>query len=111
MLYLYDEKSANVDIAAARENGIQVLGVRDYGDTGVVEYVSYKLIELLHGFNSKRWKEGKILEITDFKVGIIGLSVTGTLVAQTLQMFGADLYYSDLSRKPELEEKGIKYLH
>lgn len=29
---LFDEKSANVDIQAARENGIQVLGIYDYGD-------------------------------------------------------------------------------
>ena len=33
---LYSESSANVDIAAARERGITVLGIRDYGDEGVV---------------------------------------------------------------------------
>ena len=31
---LYSEESANVDIAYAREHGIQVLGIRDYGDRG-----------------------------------------------------------------------------
>ena len=36
---LYSEESANVDIACARERGIRVLGIRDYGDRGVVEYV------------------------------------------------------------------------
>ena len=34
---LYSEESANVDIACARERGIRVLGIRDYGDRGVVE--------------------------------------------------------------------------
>ena len=34
---LYSEESANVDIAYARTRGIQVLGIRDYGDRGVVE--------------------------------------------------------------------------
>ena len=29
---LYSEESANVDIAFAREKGIKVLGIRDYGD-------------------------------------------------------------------------------
>ena len=29
---LYSEESANVDIACARERGITVLGIRDYGD-------------------------------------------------------------------------------
>ena len=33
---LYSEASANVDIAYARERGITVLGIRDYGDRGVV---------------------------------------------------------------------------
>ena len=36
---LYSEESANVDIAYARTRGIKVLGIRDYGDRGVVEYV------------------------------------------------------------------------
>ena len=31
---LYSEESANVDIAYARTRGIQVLGIRDYGDRG-----------------------------------------------------------------------------
>jgi phosphoglycerate dehydrogenase-like enzyme len=36
---LYSEESANVDIPCARERGILVKGIRDYGDRGVVEYV------------------------------------------------------------------------
>ena len=48
---LYSESSANVDIAAARERGITVLGIRDYGDEGVVEYVISELVRLLHGFD------------------------------------------------------------
>ena len=35
---LYSEASANVDIAYARQKNIRVLGIRDYGDRGVVEY-------------------------------------------------------------------------
>ena len=45
---LYSEESANVDIAYARTRGIQVLGIRDYGDRGVVEYVLHELTGLLH---------------------------------------------------------------
>lgn len=107
---LYDEKSANVDIVAAREKDIVVLGVRDYGDQGVVEYVVSQLASVLHGFHGKRWREDQILEITGLKIGIIGLGTTGTMVAQTLQMFGGDMYYYDVKRKPELERKGLKYL-
>ena len=50
---LYSEESANVDIAYARTRGIQVLGVRDYGDRGVVEYVLHELTGLLHGFGQR----------------------------------------------------------
>jgi len=107
---LYDEKSANVDIMAAREHDIVVLGVRDYGDQGVVAYVTSQLSSLLHGFNGVQWKPDQILEVTGRKIGIIGLGTTGTMVGQALQMFGGDIYYYDVKRKAELERKGFKYL-
>ena len=52
---LYSEQSANVDIRSARERGVVVTGVRDYGDQGVVEYVISELVRYLHGFGVKRW--------------------------------------------------------
>ena len=107
---LYDEGSANVDIACARENGIKVLGVRDYGDQGVAEYVATELIDLLHGFSGKKWRANEINEITGIKIGIIGLGATGALVGKTLQTFGGDMYYNDMIRKPEMERAGFKYL-
>ncbi|MEG1972612.1 MAG: dihydrofolate reductase, partial [Oscillospiraceae bacterium] len=82
------EKSANVDIAYARERSIKGLGIRDYGDQGVAEYVTTELIDLLHGFENHQWRKGEIHEITGIKIGIVGLGTTGSLVAQTLQMFG-----------------------
>lgn len=107
---LYDEKSANVDILTAREHDIVVLGVRDYGDQGVVAYVTSQLSSLLHGFNGVQWKPDRILEMTGRKIGVIGLGTTGTMVGQALQMFGGDMYYFDVNRKPDLERKGFKYL-
>mgnify|MGYP000471067047 CR=1 FL=1 len=55
---LYSEESANVDIAYARTRGIQVLGIRDYGDRGVVEYVLHELTGLLHGFGMPMLRDG-----------------------------------------------------
>lgn len=72
---LYDEKSANVDIVAARENGIKVLGIKDYGDEGVIEFILGELIRLFHGFGGFRWQDEPI-ELTDQKLGIIGLGAT-----------------------------------
>ena len=98
-----------MDIAAARERGITVTGIRDYGDPGVAEYVVYALVSYLHGYCGKQYLE-KPKEITNMKVGVVGLGTTGTLIAETLQVFGADLYYYSRTRKPGKEAAGIKYL-
>ena len=55
---LYSEESANVDIAYARTRGIKVLGIRDYGDRGVVEYVLHELTGILHGFGMPMLRDG-----------------------------------------------------
>ena len=106
---LYSESSANVDIAYARERRIQVLGIRDYGDRGVVEYVLYQLIRILHGFDFHMWQK-EPLELTKLSVGIIGLGVSGSMVADALQMMGAQVSYYSRTRKPEKEAAGIEYL-
>jgi lactate dehydrogenase-like 2-hydroxyacid dehydrogenase len=106
---LYSEASANVDIRTARAKNITVYGVRDYGDQGVVEYIVSELIRYLHGFGDKQWQELPV-ELTDLKVGIVGLGTSGQLIAAGLQALGADLYYFSRSRKPEQEAKNIKYL-
>ena len=106
---LYSESSANVDIACARERGIQVLGIRDYGDRGVVEYVLYQLVRILHGFDFPVWRE-EPLELTGLKVGIVGMGVSGGMVADALQMMGAEISYYSRTRKPEREAAGMQYL-
>ena len=69
---LYGESSCNVDIAAARHHGITVLGVKDYGDEGVVEYAVSELVRFLHGFGDRQWKPER-RELTRQKIGIVGL--------------------------------------
>lgn len=105
---LYSEDSANVDIAAARERGIVVKGIRDYGDNGVVEYCIYELVRLLHGFGAYQWKE-QPHELTGEKVGIIGMGTTGAMVGKALQYLGAEVSYYSRTRKPEIEASGIAY--
>lgn len=106
---LYSESSANVDIAAARERGITVLGIRDYGDEGVVEYVISELVRLLHGFGGKQWRH-KAYELGGQKVGIVGLGRTGRMIADALRFLGAEVYYFSRTRKPDAEAAGIAYL-
>lgn len=105
---LYSEESANVDIACARERGIVVTGVKDYGDKGVVEYVIYQLVRILHGYDFPMWKE-RSLELTGLKIGMIGLGASGGLIAEALQFLGADISYYARGVKEEREEQGMHY--
>lgn len=106
---LYSEASANVDIAFARKRGIKVLGIRDYGDRGVVEYVLYQLVRILHGFDFPMWQE-EALELTGLKIGIVGLGVSGGMIADALVMMGAKVAYYSRTRKPDKEKAGMAYL-
>ena len=106
---LYDEKSANVDLKAAREKGIVVKGVRDYGDNGVVEFIVSELVRLLHGFGQFQWKD-QPHELWGAKIGIIGMGTTGLLTARALQAFGAEIRYYSRTRKPKAEAEGFSYL-
>jgi len=106
---LYDEKSANVDIAEARRRGIVVKGVRDYGDEGSVEFIFSQLIFLLKGMGAHKWRN-ESTELTNKKIGIIGFGTLGQLVARTAQHFGMEVYYYSRTRKVDLETDQLKYL-
>ncbi len=105
---LYSEESANVDIACAREHGIRVLGVRDYGDRGVVEYVLHELIGLLHGYD-RPCLYGEPVEITGLNVGMVGLGTSGRMVADALATFGANIRYFCRAPKPDAEAAGMRF--
>ena len=106
---LYDEKSANVDIAEARKLGITVKGVRDYGDEGSVEFIFAQLIFLLKGMGAHKWRS-ESTELTHKKIGIIGFGTLGQLVARTALHFGMEVYYTSRTRRPELETDKLRYL-
>jgi len=113
---LYTPESANVDIRYANSRGITVLGVRDYGDEGVVEYVVSELVRCLHGFGIRNdgtpqepW-DGVPREITGTKVGIVGLGKSGGMVADALRFFGAEISYFARSEKEDAKQKGYRYL-
>lgn len=106
---LIDETSANVDIAAARAQGIKVLGVRDYGDEGVIEFIISELVRLLKGTGAHQWKQEE-QELTGQTLGIIGMGTLGTMLAKTAQSFGMKVYYYSRTRKPAVEDSGVKYL-
>lgn len=106
---LYDDESANVAVKFARDRGIEVRGIRDYGDPGVAEFIISELIQLLNGYSGKQWKDMP-LELTDLKIGIVGLGTTGKLLADCLKPFGAALYYFSRTRIQEYEDRGVQFL-
>jgi len=106
---LYDEKSANVDIEAARNLGVEVKGVRDYGDEGTVEFIFAQLIYLFKGLGKNSWRPEKT-ELKNKRIGIIGFGTLGQMVAKTAIHFGMQVFYFSRTRKYELENEKINYL-
>ncbi len=106
---LYDPQSSNVDVDFAQRTGITVRGIRDYGDEGVVEFITCELIRLLKGLGAHQWQDEPV-ELTNRKIGIIGLGTVGSMLARRLRAFGGDLFYYSRSRKPEAEAEGVQYL-
>lgn len=106
---LYSKESANVDIDFASEKNIIVKGIRDYGDEGVIEYIIHELVEFLEGYKVLKW-DTYPHEISSLKCGVVGLGTSGTLIAQALKLFKADVSYYSRTRKPDAEERlNIKY--
>ncbi|WP_353893234.1 NAD(P)-dependent oxidoreductase [Proteinivorax hydrogeniformans] len=106
---LIDEDSANVDIRTANSKGIKVLGVRDYGDEGVIEFIISELVRLMQGNGEHQWQQ-EVSELTEQKLGIIGMGTLGKMLAEKAQSFGMEVYYYNRSRKKEVENTGVKYL-
>jgi phosphoglycerate dehydrogenase-like enzyme len=106
---LYDENSANVDIAAAKMMGIVVKGVKDYGDEGTIEFIFAQLIYLIKGLGKYQWKS-EPTELTNKSIGIIGLGTLGQMVAKTAIHFGMNVFYYNRNRKYEFEKQGVSYL-
>lgn len=106
---LYDERSANVDIAQAREQNIIVKGVKDYGDDGVVEFIISELIRLLGGFGNIQWRD-EAVELKNTKLGIIGLGTLGLMFAEAARYFGMSVYYYNRNERNDINDKNIKYL-
>ncbi|MBW2961475.1 NAD(P)-dependent oxidoreductase [Mesonia aestuariivivens] len=106
---LYDNESANVAVDYAEKKNIEVTGIFDYGDPGVIEFIISGLIQLLHGFGEHQWQENPV-ELSGRKIGIIGLGTTGQLLAKALISLNVEVFYFSRTRKPEFENDQLQYL-
>lgn len=105
---LYSKESANVDIDCAEARGIVVKGIRDYGDRGVVEYALCELVRFLHGYDRPMWKDMPV-ELTGLKVGMVGMGVSGGMVAEALHFMGAEVSYFCRAPKEKYQSMGMTY--
>lgn len=101
---LYAPESANVDVLYARDHNIVVTGASDYGDNGVREYVVSELVQLLQGRGKHMWKS-EPMELTNVPIGIVGMGTVGSIIAETLHFFGANIHYYSRTRKLDLESR------
>lgn len=105
---LYSKESANVDIDCAEARGIVVKGIRDYGDRGVVEYALCELVRFLHGYDRPMWRDMPA-ELTGLKVGMVGMGVSGGMVAEALHFLGAEVSYHCRAPKEKYQSMGMAY--
>lgn len=105
----YGKQYSKVDIDTLMKRKISFSYLKGHGDNGVVEFTISQVINLIHGFANKGWKNEQ-LDLTEIKVGILGLGDIGSKIAKTFQLLGSDVYYYSRTRKEQEEENGIKYL-
>lgn len=106
----YGKEFAKVDIDALEEKGITYSYLSGHGDNGVVEFIIAQVTNLIHGFYGKRWREDS-LDLTNIKVGVLGLGNLGAKVAKSFKNFGSKVYYYSKTRKTNIEkELDIEYL-
>lgn len=108
----------HVDLAAAKEQGIQIANAAGYSNTAVAELVIGLTIDVLRkitfGNTSIREGEEVVLtqgnEIKGKTVGIIGTGSIGLETAKLFKAFGANLIGYNRSEKDEAKQLGIDYV-
>lgn len=107
----------DIDIEAAREQGIYVSNARGVNKDPVAEFTIGLMIDLLRRITAsnnsilkdeykkfyKNYENLKIKSLTDCKIGIVGLGDIGLEVVKRLLPFTDDLVYFNRTRKKNLE--------
>ena len=96
----------NVDVRAAREHGIAVVNVPEYGTTAVAQFVFALLLELCHhvGAHDSSVRAGDwrtcpdfsywrhpLIELTGKRLGIVGFGRIGRRVGEIAHAFGMEV--------------------
>lgn len=105
----YGKEYSKVDVEYAQSKNIKYAYLHKYGDNGVVEYTVASVINLQHGLNGKKYCK-EFNDLTETKVGILGLGDLGYRVAKAFMSLGAKVYYYSKTRKIDYECDSLKYL-
>lgn len=109
----------NVDLAAARENGLTVVRVPEYSPYAVAEHAVALILTLnrkIHrAYNRVRESNFSLNGMVGFDlhqktVGIAGTGKIGTVLAKIMMGFGCQVLAYDRTRNPELEKMGVQYV-
>jgi phosphoglycerate dehydrogenase-like enzyme len=110
----------NIDVAACRRRGIEVVHTPEANTQAVVEYVYTLLfdlirprIELTDAVEAGTWGELRQTfvgrrELDEMTVGVLGLGKIGRRVARVAGAFGARTLYNDLLEIPAAERFGAE---
>jgi len=105
----------NVDLVAAKEQGITVCNIKNYCTDSVAQHVVLSILALSHHFNEYQeslkqglWQKSEqfclleypITELSTKTLGIVGLGVLGTAVANLAVSFGMRILVAE-SFRPE----------
>ncbi len=119
----------NVDLVAAKEQGVTVCNIKNYCTDSVAQHVVLSILALSHHFNEYQlslkqglWQKSEqfclleypITELSAKTLGIVGLGVLGTAVANLAVSFGMRILVAesfrpengmtnDAQQKPELK--------
>src|SRR4051812_20435840 len=108
-----------IDLNAARQNGLKVVRVTDYSPNSVAEFA----VGLLLALNRKipraynRTRDGNFsldglmgFDLVGRTVAVIGTGKIGRIFARIMAGFGCNLIGFDVHRSPEFEEIGGRYV-
>ncbi|HLD04029.1 MAG TPA: NAD(P)-dependent oxidoreductase [Candidatus Dojkabacteria bacterium] len=100
----------NIAVDYAKNKGIVIKNVYDYGDEATAEFVFWQLLNLARGYGKYQWRE-QPCELFNKTIGIVGMGAVAKQVVRLALGFGMPTFYHSKYRKPEIEAKGVKYLN
>jgi lactate dehydrogenase-like 2-hydroxyacid dehydrogenase len=108
-----------IDYAYAETKGITVCNIPGFSTEAVAEFAFALILEHIRDIEHSKQlaRQGDFSEVAKIPVyeikgksfGVIGLGRIGSRIAELAMAFGANVYYWSRTRKPDMENKGIKY--